>query len=149
LKKIAKYTILDVPVSCIYNTGIPESLIYTQYRKLQYSSSNNTGNNNTGNTSIGNITILVIPVSRPAASYYPKTERSSLGSLISRSSIQLNDICSITNLVIMLIASIPLSLKLRIPQMQLNMLHTLTVRVGLEHWMYQYRAFTILEYQNR
>ena len=26
---------------------------------------------NTGNTSIVNITILVIPVSRPAASYYP------------------------------------------------------------------------------
>jgi hypothetical protein len=39
-------------------------LIYAQYRKLQYSSSNN-------NTSIVNITILVIPVSRPAASYYP------------------------------------------------------------------------------
>ena len=38
------YTILDVPVSCIYNTGIPESLIYTQYQKLQYSLSNNTGN---------------------------------------------------------------------------------------------------------
>ena len=31
-------------VSCIYNTGIPESLIHTQYRKLQYSSSSNTGN---------------------------------------------------------------------------------------------------------
>jgi hypothetical protein len=70
-------------------------LIYAQYRKLQYSSSNNTGNTsivkhtileapylqywyfqyceyyNTGNTSIVNITILVIPVSRPAASYYP------------------------------------------------------------------------------
>jgi hypothetical protein len=28
----------------IYNTGIPESFIYAQYRKLQYSSSNNTDN---------------------------------------------------------------------------------------------------------
>jgi hypothetical protein len=85
------YTMLDVPVSCIYNTGIPESLIYAQYRQPQYSSSNNTGNTsivkhtqywkhwyfqyceyyNTGNTSIVNITILVIPVSRPAASNYP------------------------------------------------------------------------------
>jgi hypothetical protein len=51
------FTILDVPVSCIYNTGIPESLIYTQYRKLQYSSSNNTGNN-----SIVKHTILEAPV---------------------------------------------------------------------------------------
>ena len=51
------YTILDVPVSCIYNTGIPESLIYAQYRKLQYSSSNNTGN-----TSIAKHTILEAPV---------------------------------------------------------------------------------------
>jgi hypothetical protein len=51
------YTILDVPVSCIYNTGIPESLIYTQYRKLQYSSSSNTGN-----TSIVKHTILEAPV---------------------------------------------------------------------------------------
>jgi hypothetical protein len=50
------HTILDVPVSCIYNTGIPESLIYTQYRKLQYSSSNNTGN-----TSIVKHTILEAP----------------------------------------------------------------------------------------
>ena len=47
------YTILDVPVSCIYNTGISESLIYAKYRKLQYSSSNNTGN-----TSIVKHTIL-------------------------------------------------------------------------------------------
>jgi hypothetical protein len=47
------YTILDVPVSCIYNTEKPESVIYTQYRKLQYSSSNNTGN-----TSIVKHTIL-------------------------------------------------------------------------------------------
>jgi hypothetical protein len=46
-------SILDVPVSYIYNTGIPESLIYAQYRKLQYSSSNNTGN-----TSIVKHTIL-------------------------------------------------------------------------------------------
>jgi hypothetical protein len=46
-------SILDVPVSCIYNTGIPESLIYAQYQKLQYSSSNNTGN-----TSIVKHTIL-------------------------------------------------------------------------------------------
>jgi hypothetical protein len=48
-------SILDVPVSCIYNTGIPESLIYTQYRKLQYYSSNNTGN-----TSIVKHTILAL-----------------------------------------------------------------------------------------
>jgi hypothetical protein len=62
----------------MYNTGIPESLIYTQYRKLQYSSSNNAGNtsivktrywklqysssNNTGNTSIVKHTILEAPV---------------------------------------------------------------------------------------
>jgi hypothetical protein len=68
---------LDVPVSCIYNTGIPESLIYAQYRKLQYSSSSNTGNtniantqywklqssssSNTGNTSIVKHTILEAP----------------------------------------------------------------------------------------
>jgi hypothetical protein len=45
-----------VPVSCIYNTGIPESLIYAQYRKLQYSSSNNTGK-----TSIVKHTILEAP----------------------------------------------------------------------------------------
>jgi hypothetical protein len=51
------YTILDVPVSCIYNTGIPASLVYAQYRKLQYSSSNNTGN-----TSIVKHTILEAPV---------------------------------------------------------------------------------------
>jgi hypothetical protein len=51
------YTILDVPVSCIYNTGKPESVIYAQYRKLQYSSSNNTGN-----TSIVKHTILEAPV---------------------------------------------------------------------------------------
>jgi hypothetical protein len=50
-------TSIDVPVSCIYNTGIPESLIYAQYRKLQYSSSNNTGN-----TSIVKHTILEAPV---------------------------------------------------------------------------------------
>jgi hypothetical protein len=63
------YTILDVPVSCIYNTGIPESLIYAQYRKLQYSSSNNTGNTsivcwmkNTGASSIVCFTILVLSV---------------------------------------------------------------------------------------
>jgi hypothetical protein len=48
------YTILDVPVSCIYNTGIPASLVYAQYRKLQYSSSNN--------TSIVKHTILEAPV---------------------------------------------------------------------------------------
>ena len=51
------YTILGVPVSCIYNSGLPESLIYTQYRKLQYSSSNNTGN-----TSIVKHTTLEAPV---------------------------------------------------------------------------------------
>ena len=45
------------PVLCIYNTGIPESLIYAQYRKLQYSSSNNTGN-----TGIVKHTILEAPV---------------------------------------------------------------------------------------
>ena len=55
--RIRYHTMLDVPVSCIYNTEIPESLIYTQYRKLQYSSSNNTGN-----TSIVNHTILEAPV---------------------------------------------------------------------------------------
>jgi hypothetical protein len=43
-------------MTVIYNTGIPESLIYTQYRKLQYSSSNNTGN-----TSIVKHTILEAP----------------------------------------------------------------------------------------
>jgi hypothetical protein len=62
------YTILDVPVSCIYNTGISELLIYAQYRKLQYSSSNNTGN-----TSIVKHMILEAPVFfilRPTASYY-------------------------------------------------------------------------------
>jgi hypothetical protein len=41
----------------MYNTGIPESLIYTQYQKLQYSSSNNTGN-----TSIVKHTIKEAPV---------------------------------------------------------------------------------------
>ena len=68
-----------IPVSCIYNTGIPESLIYTQYQKLQYSLSNNTGNisivkhmilealqysssSNTGNTSIVKHTIPEAPV---------------------------------------------------------------------------------------
>jgi hypothetical protein len=51
------YANIIKPVSCIYNTGIPESLIYAQYRKLQYSSSNNTGN-----TSIVKHTILEAPV---------------------------------------------------------------------------------------
>jgi hypothetical protein len=69
LDKTLIYTILDVPVSCIYNTGIPESLIYAQYRKLQYSSSNNTGNTSivkhtipTGSSSILHPAILVILV---------------------------------------------------------------------------------------
>jgi hypothetical protein len=48
-----QYCVFYVPVSCIYNTGIPESLIYAQYQKLQYSSSNNTDN-----TSIVKHTIL-------------------------------------------------------------------------------------------
>jgi hypothetical protein len=39
------------------NLGIPGSLIYAQYRKLQYSSSNNIGN-----TSIVKHTILEAPV---------------------------------------------------------------------------------------
>ena len=67
LDKILIYKILDVPVSCIYNTGIPESLIYAQYRKLQYSASNNTGNasivkHDTGSSSILHPAILVILV---------------------------------------------------------------------------------------
>jgi hypothetical protein len=50
-------SIVMLPVSCIYNTGIPELFIYTQYQKLQSSSSNNTGN-----TSIAKHTILEAPV---------------------------------------------------------------------------------------
>jgi hypothetical protein len=42
--------------------------VLTQYWYFQYCEYYNTGN-----TSIVNITILVIPVSRPAASYYPDT----------------------------------------------------------------------------
>ena len=54
------------PVLYIYDTGFP---VLEHY---------NTGIssivqcNNTGITSIVNITILVLPVLRPAASYYPK-----------------------------------------------------------------------------
>jgi hypothetical protein len=49
----------------MYDTGIT-SIVTLQYWYFQYCEYYNTGN-----TSIVNITILVIPVSRPAASYYP------------------------------------------------------------------------------
>jgi hypothetical protein len=49
----------------MYDTGIT-SIVTLQYWYFQYCEYYNTGN-----TSIVNITILVIPVSRPVASYYP------------------------------------------------------------------------------
>ena len=72
------FWIWELPVLCVL-----------QYQYYQYCWMKNTGASdivnrstilvfqyceyyNTGNTSIVNITILVIPVSRPAASYYPK-----------------------------------------------------------------------------
>ena len=60
-----KCTILVHPVLYMYDTGIT-SIVTLQYWYFQYCEYYNTGN-----TSIVNITILVIPVSRPAASYYP------------------------------------------------------------------------------
>jgi hypothetical protein len=53
ITSIVIFTILVFPALWI----IPESLIYAQYRKLQYSSSNNTGN-----TSIVKHTMLEAPV---------------------------------------------------------------------------------------
>jgi hypothetical protein len=60
-----KCTILVHPVLYMYETGFT-SIVKLQYWNFQYCEYYNTGN-----TSIVNITILVIPVSRPAASYYP------------------------------------------------------------------------------
>jgi hypothetical protein len=50
----------------MYDTGITSIVIFTilVFQYCEYY--------NTGNTSIVNITILVIPVSRSAASYYPR-----------------------------------------------------------------------------
>jgi hypothetical protein len=73
---------------------LPVLLIYTQYRKLQYSSSNNTGN-----TSIVKHTILEGPVF--FIQQYCKAHNTGNTSI-----------------------------------------------VHIQYWMYQYRAFTILEYQN-
>jgi hypothetical protein len=61
------FTILEISVSCIYNTEIPESLIYAQYRKLQYSSSNNTGNTSIYNElwlELGSAHSCQLPVTR-------------------------------------------------------------------------------------
>ena len=71
-----KCTILVQPVLYMYDTGIT-SIVTLQYwyfqycTVLQYWYYQYCNIYNTGNTSIVNITILVIPVSRPAASYYP------------------------------------------------------------------------------
>jgi hypothetical protein len=61
-----KCTILVHPVLYMYDTGITSIVIFTilVFQYCEYY--------NTGNTSIVNITILVIPVSRSAASYYPR-----------------------------------------------------------------------------
>ena len=77
ITSIVGWRILELPVLCIdqrfwYSSIVNARYWYIQYcTVLQYWYYQYCEYYNTGNTSIVNITILVIPVSRPAASYYP------------------------------------------------------------------------------